>query len=211
MWYGNQWCFFVALWCILRLLKVRNFQTKKSSEAEHDIPRSGVVLPASWKMQAIGKETTQTREPNNLYVNTSTYGEGYALLVNPYLCPFQDGASGVVSYHFHRVTDPLKPFRYCIGHVPWNLFDTVWDRMWDLIVSVPDHCLPFYFPDFHDTLVDLLTVTRWQFTGKTPYSLIYACVILKMFNLCAFPCFGQNIIAIVWQLSCLSTTFYLIC
>ena len=23
-------------------------------------------------------------------------------------------------------------------------------RMWDLIVSVPDHCLSFYFPDLDD-------------------------------------------------------------
>ena len=32
-----------------------------------------------------------------------------------------------------------------------NLFN-LWDMIWDLIVSVPDHCLSFYFMNTQDVL-----------------------------------------------------------
>ena len=35
-------------------------------------------------------------------------------------------------------------------------------RMWDLIVSVPDHCLSFYF----DLLYNLLRIALWPYVGK---------------------------------------------
>ena len=36
--------------------------------------------------------------------------------------------------------------------------------MWDLIVSVPDHCLSFYFPNDH-TIIDLESVVYQLYIG----------------------------------------------
>ena len=34
--------------------------------------------------------------------------------------------------------------------------------MWDLIVSVPDHCLSFYFVDFVCSNVSVLVLLSWS-------------------------------------------------
>ena len=52
---------------------------------------------------------------------------------------------------------PRVPFVNCCQYV-FSCFPFGFEgRMWDLIVSVPDHCLSFYFSKF---LIDLLRLWR---------------------------------------------------
>ena len=45
------------------------------------------------------------------------------------------------------------PSIYVFSYFPFG-FD---GRMWDLIVSVPDHCLPFYFLQLHGLIMLILS------------------------------------------------------
>ena len=38
--------------------------------------------------------------------------------------------------------------------------------MWDLIVSVPDHCLFFYFTKIRDTLTSVIQTGQSQFIAR---------------------------------------------
>ena len=55
--------------------------------------------------------------------------------------------------------------------------------MWDLIVSVPDHCLSFYFDS---KLVRIITVTRdrgkWRLYFRNAWSRIYSAVHGQLFG-----------------------------
>ena len=46
--------------------------------------------------------------------------------------------------------------------------------MWDLIVSVPHHCLSFYF----DYLLILFRMAWWTSAGKELTTRIFACAVL---------------------------------
>ena len=45
--------------------------------------------------------------------------------------------------------------------------------MWDLILSVPDHCLSFYCLFFFVFLFILCGIAWWPFAGKEPFALFY--------------------------------------
>ena len=53
-------------------------------------------------------------------------------------------------------------------------------RMWDLIVSVPDHCLSFYFIPGHSTTFQLIDISV-TFENKQ-YSYMVFCDISKAFD-----------------------------
>ena len=46
--------------------------------------------------------------------------------------------------------------------------------MWDLIVSVPDHCLSFYFADaLPDVAYEILSLTLFDFSWLSSDKLVY--------------------------------------
>ena len=66
-------------------------------------------------------------------------------------------------------------------------------RMWDLIVSVPDHCLSFYF----DSLLVLFRTAWWTSAWKELTSWLSACtgLLYAVLMFCSVPvwCLGKEV------------------
>ena len=83
--------------------------------------------------------------------------------------------------------------------------------MWDLIVSVPDHCSSFYFGGMDNTLADVLNIftgtlaflpglSKFMILGHTPILLdaLSVCSVTTFCNVSLFPYHARNRYNLHW-------------